>query len=260
MEDEQKVSVMDESVTEESVTEESVTEEGMVKGETGAEEGTGEEGTGTELDLDDGGNDDLEGAMRDAVAAVEQVQDRRERPAVEEAPEEVEELRREVAELRDRSVRTLAELDNFRKRAERERRDIRRYALVEPMRDFLDVVDNLERAMAASGSFEDLKTGVEMILHQMRDLLRQHGVEMVEAEGRAFDPNVHEAVARVEEPEVDIPHVIQELQRGYKLHDRLLRPARVRVAVPTESRRDDGAEEVDEDTAGNADEASGDDS
>lgn len=238
MANEQKVSVMDESDI----------EEGRVDEETGVEEQTS-----AELDLDDDGNDDLEGAMRDAVAAVEKVQDRRERPTSEEARDEVEELRREVAELRDRSVRTLAELDNFRKRAERERRDVRRYALVEPMRDFLDVVDNLERAMAAGGSFEDLKTGVEMILHQMRDLLRQHGVEMVEAEGQPFDPNVHEAVARVEQPDVEIPHVIQELQRGYKLHDRLLRPSRVRVAVPTESRQDAGTD-ADEGAA----EASGD--
>jgi len=224
MADEQKVSVMDEEA---------------VDGETGAEEDAS-----AELDLDGDGDDDLEGAMRDAVAAVEQVQDRRERPAAGHTTEEVEELRREVVELRDRSVRTLAELDNFRKRAERERRDVRRYALVEPMRDFLDVVDNLERAMAASGSFEDLKTGVEMILHQMRELLRQHGVEMVAAEGRPFDPNVHEAVARVEDAEVDNPRVIQELQRGYKLHDRLLRPSRVRVAVPAESQRDTEAEDA----------------
>lgn len=186
-----------------------------------------------ELDLDD--EDDVEGAIREAVAAVEQVEDRKRTPAEAAAVEEVERLQKELADMRDRSVRTLAELDNFRKRAERERQDIRRYALVEPMRDFLDVVDNLERAMAASGSFEDLKTGVEMILHQMRDLLRQHNVQTVEAEGHPFDPNVHEAVAREEDAEIEAPQVIQELQRGYTLHDRLLRPARVKVAVPIET-------------------------
>jgi molecular chaperone GrpE len=222
MVDEQKVSVM---------------EGEAVGGEAGAEVDTG-----TELDLDGDGNEDLEGAMRDAVAAVEEVQDRK-RPVSEAATEEVEALRQEVAELRDRSVRTLAELDNFRKRAERERGEVRRYALVDPMRDLLDVVDNLERAMAASGSFEDLKTGVEMILHQMRELLRQYGVQMVEAEGRPFDPNLHEAVARVEESDLDSPRVIQELQRGYKIHDRLLRPSRVRVAVPAEGARDSEGED-----------------
>lgn len=190
---------------------------------------------------DDGNDDDVEGVMRDAVAAVEQVKGRKEtaaEAAAEAAAEEVEKLRQEVDELRDRSVRTLAELDNFRKRAEREKQEIRRYALLEPMRDFLDVVDNLERAMAASGSFEDLKTGVEMILRQMQDLLRQHGVERVEAEGQPFDPNLHEAVTRVEDSDVELPQVMRELQRGYVIHDRLLRPARVQVAVPVEEESD----------------------
>lgn len=199
----------------------------------------------TELNLEDDGGDDLDGVMREAVAAVEQVQGRKRNADGEtdgdgsEDPElaaesgsEAAQLRREVAELRDRSVRTLAELDNFRKRAEREQREARRYALVEPMRDLLDVVDNLERGLAASGSLEDLKTGVEMILRQMRDLLRKYGVQPVEAEGREFDPNVHEAVSREEREDVDHPEVVEELQRGYVIHDRLLRPSRVRVAVP----------------------------
>lgn len=210
MADEQKLHVVDEVMDEEEAVEEAAEE--------------------AELDLD--GEEDLEGAMRDAVAAVEKVEDRKRDPAT--ADEEAEVLRQEVAELRDRSVRALAELDNYRKRAERERQDLRRYALIEPMRDFLDVVDNLERAMDAGGSFEDLKTGVEMILSQMRDLLRQYGVKGVEAQGQAFDPNVHEAVVRVEKTGLDQPEVIQELQRGYKIHDRLLRPARVKVAVPVE--------------------------
>jgi len=199
-----------------------------------------------QVEIDGDGNDeDVEGVMRDAVAAVEQVKGRKEpaaEAAAEAAAEEVEKLRQEVDELRDRSVRTLAELDNFRKRAEREKQEIRRYALLEPMRDFLDVVDNLERAMAASGSFEDLKTGVEMILRQMQDLLRQHGVERVEAEGQPFDPNLHEAVTRVEDSDVELPQVTRELQRGYVIHDRLLRPARVQVAVPAEEEPDGGAD------------------
>lgn len=203
----------------------------------------------SELDLED--DEDLEGVMRDAVAAVEQVEDRKRSPG-DLAAEEAEKLRREVAELRDRSVRTLAELDNYRKRAERERQEVRRFALVEPMRDFLDVVDNLERALAASGSLEDLKTGVEMILRQMRDLLRQYAVEIVEAEGRPFDPNVHEAVERVEDAAVESPQVIEELQRGYKLHDRLLRPARVRVAMPADEGRAAGSSEGSDDGIGGA--------
>lgn len=194
------------------------------------------------VELDDGGDEDLEGVMRDAVAAVEQVVEARARPGdggeaapgTEAASEsaEVENLRREIADLRDRSVRTLADFDNFRKRAQREQQEVRRYAMMEPLRAFLDVVDNLERALEASGSLEDLKAGVEMILHQMRDLLKTFGVQPVAAQDQAFDPNLHEAVARQEDPEVETPEVVEELQRGYLFQDRLLRPARVKVAVP----------------------------
>lgn len=197
-----------------------------------------------ELDLDDEA-DDLEGVMRDAVAAVEEVQGgrgRREDGEYEPATggplgSEVDRLRGEVAELKDRSMRTLAELDNFRKRAERERQDIKRYALVEPMRDLLDVVDNLERALEASGSLDDLKAGVEMILRQIQGLLRQHGVQEVPGEG-VFDPNIHEAVGREERPDLEAPEVTRELQRGYRIHERLLRPARVMVAVPASNSGD----------------------
>lgn len=147
---------------------------------------------------------------------------------------EVAELRREIADLRDRSMRTLADFDNYRKRAERERRDAVRYAASAPLGDFLEVVDNLSRALAAGGSAEDLKTGVEMTLRQLEDALRRHGVEPVPAAGERFDPAHHEAVSRLEDPDVETPTVVEELQRGYRLHDRLLRPARVVVAVPPE--------------------------
>lgn len=198
-----------------------------------------------ELDLEDE-EEDLEGVIRDAVAAVEEVQGGRDRqgngnPVAEPLRDEVEHLRQEVAQLKDRSMRTLAELDNFRKRAERERQEIKRYALVEPMRDLLDVVDNLERALEASGSLDDLKTGVEMILKQIQGLLRQHGVQEVPGEG-PFDPNIHEAVGREERPGLEAPEVVQELQRGYRIHDRLLRPARVMVAMPANDSGTGGGE------------------
>lgn len=194
-----------------------------------------------ELDLDAGGPD-IETAMREAVAAVEEVESaNRVDPSAEPAPtpatpaiDEVERLRREIADLRDRSVRTLADFDNFRKRSERERQEAKRYALVEPMRDLLSVVDNLERALAAGGAVEDLKRGVEMIVRQLQEHLRRHGVREVPAAGEPFDPALHEAVARQEDPGVERPTVVEELQRGYIMHDRLLRPAMVKVAVPPE--------------------------
>lgn len=194
------------------------------------------------LDLDNQ-TEDLDAAMRDAVAAVEGVKGERKtadageaQAASDNGEEEVANLRREIADLRDRTMRTLADFDNFRKRSERERQDLKRYALLEPLRDFLEIVDNLGLALSAAGSSEDLKRGVEMIHRQMQDLLRRFGVKEIEALNQPFDPAIHEAVSREEDPTVDKPTVTGELRRGYTLHDRLLRPSMVKVAVPADTR------------------------
>jgi len=194
------------------------------------------------LDLDDPSTD-LEAAMRAAVAAVEGVESGARGdaagaaapPADTGTPAEVARLRQEVAELRDRSTRTLADFDNFRKRSERERQEQRKFAVLEPLREMLAVADNLDLALSAQGSAEDLKRGVEMIHRQMGELLRRFGAVEVAAVGQPFDPTLHEAVSREESREVKTPTVVAELRRGYKLHDRLLRPAMVRVAVPAEA-------------------------
>jgi molecular chaperone GrpE len=186
------------------------------------------------LDLDEQ-NPDLETAMREAVAAVEGVEtSAREEAGGGDGEREVARLRQEIADLRDRSMRTLADFDNFRKRSDRDRQELKRYALFEPLGDFLTVVDNLDLALSAGGSAEDLKRGVEMIHRQMLDLLRRHGVREVTAVGEPFDPALHEAVAREESSEVATPTVVEQLRRGYVMHDRLLRPAMVKVAVPGE--------------------------
>jgi molecular chaperone GrpE len=187
----------------------------------------------TEIDLD-GGDMDLESAMREAVRAVEGVENETPTGRTGSPEEEVVKLRREIADLRDRSMRTLADFDNFRKRSERERQEAKRYALLEPLRDFLAVVDNLDRALSAQGSADDLKRGVEMTLRAFQDQLRRHGVREITAKGEVFDPALHEAVMRQEDPTVQRPTVAEELQRGYMIHDRLLRPAMVKVAVPAE--------------------------
>ena len=189
-----------------------------------------------EIDLD------LEEAMGDTAAAVDVIGEPARSgggapaaagtPGAEGASEI--DLRRENAELRERLLRALADFENQRKRTDRERQDLRRYALFDTMRDLVAVTDNLERAAAAGGAVEDLKAGVDMILQQMRETLRRHGVTAVEAVGRPFDPAEHEAVTREEDPAVSSPTVTAELQRGYKMHDRLLRPAMVRVSVPAE--------------------------
>lgn len=192
------------------------------------------------LDLDEQ-SPDLETAMREAMAAVEGVESGS-RPAepADDAPGgggagEIARLKQENAELRDRSVRTLADFDNFRKRSQREAQELRRYALLEPMRELLAVADNLDLALSAQGSAEDLKRGVEMIHRQMQELLRRFGLTEVPAVGQPFDPTQHEAVAREESAEVKAPTVTAELRRGYKMHDRLVRPAMVKVAVPAEA-------------------------
>jgi molecular chaperone GrpE len=185
------------------------------------------------LDLDEQ-NTDLETAMREAMAAVEEIEAGPRSDAPGGGGDEVARLRQEIADLRDRSMRTLADFDNFRKRSERERQELKRYALLEPMRELLAVADNLDLALSAQGSADDLKRGVEMIQSQMRELLRRFGVTEVPAVSQAFDPAVHEAVAREESPDVKTPTVVAELRRGYRMHDRLLRPAMVKVAVPPE--------------------------
>jgi molecular chaperone GrpE len=193
------------------------------------------------LDLDAAVEEDLERATREAMAAIESLASHSgpdadaapvAAPEAEAADAEVGQLRQEIAELRDRSVRTLADFDNYRKRAERERQDARRFAAAAPLGDLLEVLDNLRLALDAGGSSDDLKQGVELIRRQFEEILRRHGVREIAAVGEGFDPDLHEAVAREEDPAVTAPTVAAELRRGYTLHDRLLRPAMVRVAVP----------------------------
>ncbi len=199
------------------------------------------------LDLD-AADADLAAAEREALAAVEKVTRESQAESADEAapgepaPDvEIARLQAEIADLRDRSVRTLADFDNFRKRAEREREEMRRYALTGFLRELVDALDNLDLALAAGGSAEDLKRGVELTRRQFHDLLRRHGVEPVAALGERFDPALHEAVSRHEDPTVDAPRVSGELRRGYRIFDRLLRPAMVQVAVPAAAAEDGAA-------------------
>jgi len=142
------------------------------------------------------------------------------------------ELQVRLARAEDRNLRLLADFDNFRKRADRERQESARHALADVMRELLPVVDNLERALASSGGTEELRKGVEMIVRQFLEVLRRFDVEPVPAVGRTFDPKIHEAVQSTESTDVEHPTVAEEYQRGYLLRGRLIRPALVRVALP----------------------------
>jgi molecular chaperone GrpE len=147
------------------------------------------------------------------------------------APDTADELRRERDALQDRLLRTAAEFDNYRKRVERDRRELSEFAAADALIEMLPIIDNLERAIqASSGSDDGLRKGVEMIHRQMLDLLRKRGVKPIDALGADFDPNLHQAVDHQDSDQHRDGEVIQELQRGYTLGDRLLRPAMVKVA------------------------------
>jgi molecular chaperone GrpE len=138
----------------------------------------------------------------------------------------------ECETLRDRLLRTAAEFDNFRKRVDRERRELTEFAASDMLSEILPIVDNFERALqaAAPPEAESFRAGIEMIHRQMLDLLRKRGVKPIEALGADFDPNFHQAVIHEASDEHRDGEVIAELQRGYMLGDRLLRPAMVKVA------------------------------
>ncbi|MCY3969606.1 MAG: nucleotide exchange factor GrpE [Acidobacteria bacterium] len=156
-------------------------------------------------------------------------------------PSALDQLQEELSTTRDRLLRALADLDNQRKRMDRERQQLRTSYLSAPLREFLEVVDNLDRALAAEAAAGDFRAGVEMIRRQMGELLRRFDVEPVESLNAVFDPNLHEAVAREESAEVDEPTVVQELQRGYTMRSTLLRAAMVRVAMPAAQATGEGA-------------------
>ena len=183
---------------------------------------------------EEGQDDDLDAAMREALAAVERSEGAAESAAVGDgAPAAVvADLESQIAELKDRNIRTLADFENFRKRVDRERADQRRYEGFAVLAELLPILDNLGLALEASGDVEDLKTGVELISKQFHDFLRRHGVERISALGVPFDPTVHDAVSRDEDPSVEVATVAEELRPGYRMGDRLLRPASVRVTTP----------------------------
>lgn len=141
-------------------------------------------------------------------------------------------LQAERDALFDRVARQQAEFDNYRKRIAREQADFRDYAVADPAKSFIEILDSLDLALKApsTGQDGDLRKGVELIRKQMEDALAKMGARPIPAAGEPFDPHLHEAIEMVETSDVKDNHIIEELQRGYKLKDRLLRPSMVRVA------------------------------
>lgn len=142
----------------------------------------------------------------------------------------------EAAQNFDRLLRERAELENYKKRAQRERADTLRFANEQLVRDLLPIVDNLERALehAENGTEAgSLAEGVRLVLKGFLDVLARHGVTRIDAAAQPFDPAVHEAMMQVPTDEIEPNHVVQQFQPGYRLHERLLRPAQVSVSTAT---------------------------
>jgi molecular chaperone GrpE len=146
---------------------------------------------------------------------------------------EIAQLRGEKDQLLDRLARLQAEFDNARKREAKERADAREYTIGNTVEPFLGVMDNFQLALKAQGSAEQLRTGVELILKQMEEALKGLQVQAVETVGTQFDPRIHEALGSVETREYPDHQVLEEIRRGYKIREKLLRPALVRIASNT---------------------------
>jgi molecular chaperone GrpE len=202
---------------------------------------SGEEASGGVLEP----SPELEEALREAEAlAAEKSAPAAEPQApaavAEAASNRIEDLSAELVETKDRLIRLQADFENYRRRAAREREEAVRYGSQNLFKDLLTTVDNLDRAIdharkGGGGDLENLLQGVELVQKGLLGLMSRHGVTEVEALGKAFDPAFHEAMAQAPDASVAPNTVIEVLQKGYKLRDRLLRPARVIVARPEEA-------------------------
>jgi molecular chaperone GrpE len=143
---------------------------------------------------------------------------------------EMQKLKAERDSLLDRLARSQAEFENARRRAGREQQEFRDYATVDAIRTLLPVLDSFERALQVKAAAGDFRSGVELIYKQLQDALAKLGVRRIPAKGEQFDPHLHEAIEMVETGDTPDHEVLEELQHGYKLKERLLRPAMVKVA------------------------------
>lgn len=188
--------------------------------------------------------EEMQQEINEAEAAQEDAAEGSEEEAPEEAASEgaamqeeiealkgqVEKLTGDLQEKKDRLLRLQADFDNFRRRSAKEREEISAVVTQNFCKDMLPLLDNFERAMAAeTKDVEAFQKGVEMIFTQFQEVLKKNGLEQIEAVGQKFDPNFHQAVMRVEDPEREDDTVAQELQKGYMVKGRVIRPSMVQV-------------------------------
>lgn len=161
--------------------------------------------------------------------------------------EELKKLQHESMDYKDKYLRSLAEQENARKRLQKERQDISRYATESLIADFLRPIDNLENALnlakAMSDEVRNWATGFQMILTQFKDILSLNGVTPIESKGQPFDPHYHEAIEMIITDEYPPGIVIEECMRGYKVGERTLRPSRVKVSKAVEANKEETQEE-----------------
>ncbi|MBP1947588.1 nucleotide exchange factor GrpE [Virgibacillus litoralis] len=144
---------------------------------------------------------------------------------------EVDQLKQEKDELQERMLRTKAEFDNFKKRSQKEKEAERKYKAEDFVNELLPAIDNFDRALQVevNDAGEGFVDGISMVYRQLKDALKAQGVEEIECVGKTFDPNIHHAVMQVEEEEMESNTVVEELQKGYMLKDKVIRPAMVKV-------------------------------
>lgn len=169
-------------------------------------------------------NDQLEAEINDEVS-----EDYNEQNETNKLEEENKKLQEELDNTKDRLLRLTAEYDNYRKRTTKEKEGIYSDAYVDVLKEIVPILDNLERAIAADGSIEDLKKGIEMTIKGCKDSFAKLGVEEIDASGE-FDPNLHNAVMHIEDENLDKNVVAEVFQKGYKKDDKIIRHTMVKVA------------------------------
>jgi len=146
--------------------------------------------------------------------------------------EEIQQLKQDVQENEEKYLRLYAEFENYKRRIQKENQTMKAYKAQDVLNDILPTIDNIERALQIEGEneqFQSLKKGVEMIHESLINALKENGLELIETEGHQFDPNVHQAVVQDDNPDFESGEITQELQKGYKLKERVLRPSMVKV-------------------------------
>ena len=189
--------------------------------------------------VNDGENADAEEAPAEeepqvspyaADAPEGETQPEEEEKSADDSEREIEKLKEALAAEKDRALRLQADFENFRRRTAKEKEELAAVITQEFLKDLLPLVDNFERAMSAEGNdLETFQKGVGMISTQFSGILKKHGLEVIETEGKKFDPNFHQAVMRVQNPDLEDETIAQELQKGYVAKGRVIRPSMVQV-------------------------------